>query len=385
MLLNFYIFRGLKKNLTYIICIISFISVAQQKLTGTKDFYIKIAPTYGFILEHKNNIGGLVKGRIPAFEIDFVKPTTGTKRWHHENNFPEVGLSFNYIDFANPNELGYNFSLSPYAEIPLNKKVRALRPVLRVCWGVSFMTKKFDIDNNPKNVVIGSHINTYFQVKSLWHINLSNKFRLEPGISFAHVSNGRSKTPNLGLNVVSFNLGLTYKINGDVAKVPLHDSTPTWKSKHEILIWDAAGFNEHEPPNGPVYFSNTFGANYYYNVRNTHKWGAGFDICYDKQNEYHLKTSGNPAQNQLDIVQLGVKACYAYNMGRVSFPIEMGYYAISKPKEDGPLFHRIGVRYYCKNGFMLNFTMKSHWAVAAHFDYGIGYLFSVKKKKTNAL
>jgi len=28
--------------------------------------------------------------------------------------------------------------------------------------------------------------------------------------------------------------------------------------------------------------------------------------------------------------------------------------------------------------------MKSHWAVAAHFDYGLGYRFSIKKKKVNA-
>jgi hypothetical protein len=354
-------------------------------MTGTKDFYIKVAPSYGFIYEHKSTIGNLVKGYIHALEIDFVKPTTGTKRWHHENNFPEVGLSLNLIDFSNPKQLGYCFALSPYIEIPLNKKVRATRPVVRICWGVSYLNKKFDINTDPKNIAIGSHLNTFVQWKVLWHLKLSNKFRLEPGLSFSHASNGRSQVPNLGLNVVSLNLGLTYKLNGDVTKVDLQDSSATWKSKHEILIWDGAGFNEHEPATGTKYFSNTFGVNYYYNVRNTHKWGAGFDVDYDLQNEYHLKTSGHPAQSWLDLVQLGVKACYAYNIGRVSLPIEMGYYAVSKPKEDGPIFHRIGIRYYCKNGLMFNFTMKSHWAVAAHFDYGLGYRFSLKKKKSHEL
>lgn len=369
----------------YLLILIPTIAFSQKEMTGTKDFYIKLAPTYGFIYEHRSTIGNLVKGYIPGLEIDFVKPTTGSKRWHRENNFPEVGLSFNFIDFANPKQLGYCYALSPYIEIPLNKKVRASRPVLRVCWGVSYLTKKFDINDNPKNIAIGSHWNTYVQWKMLWHLNLSNKFRLEPGISFAHASNGRSQVPNLGLNVASLNLGLTYKLNGEVAKSDLLDSSSVWKSKHEILIWDAAGFNEHEPPGGPKYFSNTFGANYYYNVRNTHKWGAGIDVCYDTQNAYHLETSGNPANGWTDILQLGVKACYAYNVGQISFPIEMGYYAVSKPKEDGPIFHRLGIRYYCKNGLMFNFSMKSHWAVAAHFDYGLGYRFSIKKKKVNAI
>ena len=377
--------KRLKKVLIYTFILSSFVVFSQNKMCGSKDFYIKVAPTYGFIFEHKSTIGNLVKGYIKGIEVDFVKPTTGSKNWHRENNFPEVGLSFNVIDFANPKQLGYCFALSPYIEIPLNKKERASRPVLRICWGVSYLTKKFDIDNNPKNIAIGSYLNTYVQWKILWHLNLSNKFRLEPGLSFAHASNGRSQVPNLGLNVVSFNLGLTYKLNGEVAKQDLRDSASIWKSKHEILFWDAAGFNEHEPANGTKYFANTFGVNYYYNVRNTHKWGAGLDLSYDLQNEYHLKTSGHPAQSWLDILQVGVKACYAYNIGQVSLPIEMGYYAVSKPKEDGPIFHRIGIRYYCKNGLMFNFTMKSHWAVAAHFDYGVGYRLSIKKKKPHAL
>lgn len=373
------------KIIAYLYFLVPFLSFAQKRMTGTNDFYIKVAPTYGFIFEQRSTIGNLVKGYIPGLEIDFVKPTTGSKRWHRENNFPEVGISFNYIGFANPKQLGQCFALSPFVEIPLNKKVRAIRPVLRLCWGVSYLTKRFDIDKNPKNIAIASHWNTFVQWKVLWHINLNNKLRFEPGLSFAHASNGRAQVPNLGLNVVSLNLGINFKINGEVVKSDLIDSSSVWPSKHEIIIWDAVGFNEHEPPGGPKYFANTFGANYYYNVRNTHKWGGGIDVSYDTQNAYHLETSGHPANSWTDVLQLGVKVCYAYNIGRISLPIEMGYYAVSKPKEDGPIFHRIGIRHYCKNGLIFNFTMKSHWAVAAHFDYGIGYRFSVKKKKVNAI
>jgi len=358
---------------------------AQKGMTGSKNFYIKIAPTYGFIFEQRNTTGALVKGYIPGMEVDFVKPTYGNKLWHHENNFPDIGISFNYIDFANPKQLGRCFALSPFVEIPLNKKVRAARPVLRICWGFSYLTKKFDINTNPKDIPIGSHLNTFVQWKLLWHLNLNEKIRLEPGLSFAHASNGRSQVPNLGLNVVSLNLGMNIKFDKHPVNSTLTDSASVWPSRHEVLVWYAAGFNEHEPPGGPKYFTNTLGLNYYYNVRNTHKWGAGIDLCYDDQNKYHLMTSGNPANSWTDVAQLGVKVCYAYNIGRVSFPIEMGYYAISKPKEDGPIFHRIGIRHYCKNGLMFNFTMKSHWVVAAHFDYGIGYRFSVKKKKVDAL
>jgi hypothetical protein len=355
---------------------------AQNGMTGSKNFYIKVAPTYGYIFEHRSTIGNLVHGYAPGLELDFLKPTYGNKKWHKEHNFPEVGLSFNFINFANPKQLGYCFALSPFIDIPLIKKPKNTRLYMRICWGAAYVTKHYDVNKNPKNIAIGSALNTYVQCKWFWHINLNKKIRLEPGFSFAHTSNGRAEVPNLGLNVVSLNLGITYKLKNDVVHAPLQDSGSLWGSKHELVIWDAVGFNENEPPNGQKYFANTFGINYYYNKKNTHKFGAGADVAYDTQNAYHLETSGHPSNGWTDLLQLGVKLCYSYNIGRVSLPIEMGYYAISKPKEDGPIFHRIGIRYYCKNGLMFNFTLKSHWAVASHFDYGFGYRFNLKKKRT---
>lgn len=373
----------LKKLLIFISVGLSFYLRAQSEMTGSKNFYLKIAPTQGFILEHRSTIGNLVKGYITGIGVDFVKPTYGNKKWHKENNMPEVGLTFNFINFANPAQLGYCYSLAPFIDIPLNKNQKQTRLYMRICWGASYVTKHFDINTNHKNIAIGSGLNTYVQWKWFWHLNLNKQLRLEPGFSFAHTSNGRAAVPNLGLNVVSLNLGITYKIKNETVHRTLTDSSSLWKTKHEILIWDAIGFNEHEPPNGPKYFANTLGVNYYYNKSNKHKFGAGFDISYDTQNKYHLETSGHPSNGWTDLLQLGPKLCYAYNIGRVSLPIEMGYYAISKPKEDGPIFHRIGIRYFCENGLMFNFTLKSHWAVASHFDYGIGYRFKLKKKTTN--
>lgn len=376
----------MKQKLFIILCIYSQSFVAQNKLTGNNNYYISFVPSYGFMVQHRSSIGALVKGYTPAYELNFIKPTSGNKKWHLENNYPEVGLSLGMIDFANPKQLGYCYSLAPFVEIPLNKKEKTSRLILRASWGLCYLTKRFDIENNHKNIAIGSHYNAFVQLRWFWHINISERFRLSPGFTFSHASNGRTQVPNLGLNVFLFNLGLTYKVNNKPIQKIINDSVySTWPSKHEILVWDAVGVNEHEPPGGPKYFANTFGLNYYYNLRNTHKWGAGVDVCYDTQNYYHMENGGYPAKNWTDIVQLGVKVCYAYNIGRVSLPIEMGYYAVSKPKEDGPVFHRIGVRYFCENGLMLSFTMKSHWAVAAHFDYGVGYRFSVKKKKINAL
>ncbi|MBS1637967.1 MAG: acyloxyacyl hydrolase [Bacteroidetes bacterium] len=359
-------------------------ALGQNKLTRSKNFYLKVNPNYGFIMEHHSYMAHLVTGYVPGVSVDFIKPTYGNKLWQRENNMPDIGLTFNFINFGNPRQLGYCYALAPFMDIPLNKKIKASRVIMRLCWGVSYLNRDFNIETDPKNIAIGSHWNTFVHFKWFWALNVSKRLRLEPGLSFSHASNGRAQVPNLGLNVISANLGITYKFLQEEEKMkPLDDSASVWPSKHEILVWAAGGFNETGFPGGPKYAAYTFGINYYYNKRNTHKFGGGVDICYETQNYVHLENAGHPAKSWMDIVTIGPKFCYSYNVGRISFPVEMGVYAVSKPKEDGLFFHRIGVRHYCKNGLVINFSLKSHWAVASHFEYGLGYRFSVKKRKIN--
>lgn len=360
-------------------------SLAQNRLTGSKNFYIKLSPGIGYIAAQHSYMDNLIDGYCKSLSVDFIKPTYGNKLWMRENNMPDLGVTATLIDFGNPRVLGQCYAVAPFIDIPLNEKVKPSRVILRVCWGVSYLNKDFNAATNHKNVAIGSHWNTYVHFRWFWGLNVSKNFRVEPGLSFSHASNGRSQVPNLGLNVLSFNLGLTYKfLKEEESLKPLTDSSTRRPSKHEVLIWTGAGFNETGAPGGPKYMAYTLAINYYYNKRNTHKFGGGFDICYETQNYHHLTNEGKPAKSWVDVVTLGPKFCYAYIVGRISFPIEMGVYAVSKPKEDGLFFHRIGIRHYCKNGLVLNFSLKSHWAVASHFEYGLGYRFSVKKRKFNA-
>ena len=56
----------------------------------------------------------------------------------------------------------------------------------------------------------------------------------------------------------------------------------------------------------------------------------------------------------------------------------MGYYAFQKAKPDGYVVSRIGVRYYSKSGVVAHFGLRTHFAVAYNFEYGLGYRFYLK-------
>lgn len=333
-------------------------------------------------MQHRATIGHLITGYVPMYELNLVKPSDGSKLWHLENNKPDVGLCLSVIDFNNPKVLGHSISLAPFVEIPLNKKERASRLIFRTSWGISYLTKRFDIKGNHKNIAIGSNWNAFVQFRFQWNINITNKFRIEPGIGISHVSNGRMQVPNLGLNLISLNLGLTYKLSDPQTEITKVDSITKVKSKHEILPWFSYGLNEKDPPGGPKLDAYTLSLNYFYNIRNTHKIGIGMDVFYEKSHVIDLETFNIPHATFADELRTGIKFAYSYNMGHLSFPIEMGYYLISPFNDDGPIFHRFGFRYTGDKGLFLQVGMKSHWIVAYHFDLGIGYRIPLKKKTT---
>ncbi len=351
---------------------------AQDKNINGSNWYIKPYANAAIIMQHREILANLIQGYPKIYELNIVKPTNGAKLWHLENNLPEIGLTFSVIDYANPGQLGYGIIAAPFAEIPLNKNISAKRLIMRLCWGPAFVTNPFNIKTNQKNYAIGSHLNAYVQFKWFWKIPINNKIELEPGFMFNHISNGRGQSPNLGLNVLGIGLGINFKaISKQEEKIILRDSSTAAKSKHEWCVWNAYGFNDGEIK-GKKQLVSTLSFEYHYNKRNTHKFGGGFDWFYEENYIKDLKTEGIKTNHVIDKTRFGPKICYSYNIGRVSFPIEMGIYLRQLTAPDGLIFHRLGIRYYGKKGLMINFGMRSHWAVAYNFDYGIGYRHYIK-------
>lgn len=349
----------------------------QNGVTGSPDWQIKPVLNQGFVLVHRISIGHLVKGYPSNYELNISKPTSGNKLWHHENNKPDLGISLQCLDFRNPSQLGYALTAAPYIEIPLNEKVKASRMILRMCFGATYITKAFQIHENHKNIAIGSHVNAFVQFKWFWHLQLSKNLRFEPGIAFTHASNGKSKNPNLGLNVVSLNFGLNILIPGKTKQeVTVVDSSTKVKSKNEILTLAAIGFNQREIAS-PGLRTFVYSLVYQRNVRNTHKFSAGLDFFYDQNYfiDYENKLLREP--EGFDKFRVSARVGYSYNVGRISFPIEIGYYAFQKVSPDGPVVSRIGVRYYSACGLVGHFGLRTHFAVAYTFEYGLGYRFFI--------
>ena len=380
-MLIFYNFVALLvKLLSYLFFIFVFVSQAlAQSITNTSSiWFIKPVVNNGIILVHRNNISHLVKGNPTIYELNIGKSSSGNKLWQIENNLPDIGISLQCIDFKNPLQLGYALTASPYIEIPLNKTPKIIRPSIRLCWGLTYITKSYDSNENKENIAIGSHFNSFVQFRCFWRFKLSNLLRIEPGICFTHASNGKAKNPNLGLNVASLNLGINYSIqskaNQSITKV---DSSTKAKSKNELIFFTAIGFNQKQIAS-PILKTFVYSFAYQRNLRNSHKYVLGIDVFFDQnylidyENVFKNKAQG------IDQLRMSIKLGYSYNVGRLSFPFEIGYYFFQKTNPDELIVNRLGVRYYSKTGLIAHFGLRTHFAVAYNFEYGLGYRFSLK-------
>lgn len=215
---------------------------AQQTTVDQNDFYIRGAYNYGFIAQQHNTIGHLINGNIWGFDVNYVKPTSGTKLWHKEHNFPEYGVGFSFFNLDNPKQLGNLYALYFFYDFPLNKREKPFRCYLRVGEGFAYAPVYFDPITNHKDNLISNPENVYINFKYHFGWNIGKRFRWEGGLNFSHASNGRFRVPNLGANMVMLNTGLVYKILAK-QKTPIDkvDSSSKALSKHELLFWPPTG------------------------------------------------------------------------------------------------------------------------------------------------
>jgi hypothetical protein len=142
-------------------------------------------------------------------------------------------------------------------------------------------------------------------------------------------------------------------------------------------VYSAFGYNQREVDNHYLY-CGLLSLEYHRNVRNTHKWGFGTDIFLDQNYIVDFEVGYQQQPKGIDNFRIAAKVCYSYNLGRVSFPIDVGYYVFQRVNPDGFIVSRIGMKYYAAKGLTFSVGLRTHFAVAYTFEYGVGYRFNLK-------
>ncbi len=366
-------------NLKRFVTILVFLSIvlcsrAQDKNIST-NYFFEGRSHIGFIWPHHASIRYLQRGHVPAFEIKFGKSTYGLRDWAVNHNYPDIGLAFYHANLQWPEVLGNVNALYGF----MNKTMyrgRIIDLSFDFQLGISMLSKHFDVDNNYYNIAIGSTYNAFFNLGVEANWKLTKKIFLINGVSITHYSNGAAKNPNLGLNVLSLNIGLKYYFKPHNINSKPEKLKP--KSIFDSSIIGAVGRKSISPDSHSFLTSSLIlDAGYYASA--TKRLAIGLDIFYDASIIKRMEKAGISDYSSIDNFRQGLRFSYEMIYGRVSFSIQMGSYIFVNWSDDGKLYNRLVMKYRYDR-YILNVGMKTHFGRADFLEWGIGYVFWNKMK-----
>ncbi len=340
-------------------------------LHTNKNFLAEAKIHYGFIMRHHKNMANMTNIHLSAFEFSISKQTDGNEIWHNAYAYPQYGISFWYSSLNNSEILGRAYAINPYINFPLFAK-HSFRLSYRFGVGLGWLSKRFDTRNNYRNIAISSRINSTIRMNLQSDFTFGN-IVISPGLGMTHFSNGNVKKPNLGINIVTANLGLTYTFGKLKYDNLIRKNMPKLTNSSDLTLIANIGTKAINKLGWNDYFVYNFELSYLRKVSYKSRFGAGIDLFYDIAESVILQNSGENISHNWQVIKPGVFAAYQLDISKLSLNFNLGRYIYSKYKGDGYIYNRLAIRYAVSKNVFLNISLKAHFAKADVTEYGIGY------------
>lgn len=336
-----------------------------------RNIFVSAQMAKGYLLAHRTSLSAVSKDYTNSLMIELGTKTIGKKAWQSVYNNPSLGMGYFHSTLSNNEVLGKANALYAFIEVPyfLEKKWVL---TYQFDGGLVYATKTFDLDDNVYNQAVGSPISAFLRFSYDLKVNLfKDKFIFKTGLGFTHISNGRTKMPNLGLNILDWHFYLAYNITPQQKRLT---PKPCLRKKHTFIGLVSAGGREESIGDGQSFAGNiTF--EYEYAVRNKSAWGLGLDMFYDDVMREELQQDGE-SKPTLYANRIGTHVSYAHYYGKIAYIVQLGYYTLYHYNPNLPFYFRIGLRAKASKHLMLNISLKTHLARADILEFGLGYYFS---------
>ncbi len=323
----------------------------------------------GFLWPHRPAAWYLVEGHAAAFEMNVEKRFNGDRPW--QRLYPGAGYGFGvmYSGMANPDIIGGGVRLIPYLHLPFIHREKSDFG-MRLGWGLGYIFKPFHRTENIKQIANGTRLNTAIQLMIEYRRDFG-RFRASAGVSIDHWSNGAYQLPNLGLNLISLSGGVGYAISPHPAAAMRLDTLPAARRPKEASIMGAFGICEVARPQSGQYSAYAVMGQMQWGISPRSSWAVGADVF----NKGTLLTRHPELResSRLAHTQLGLHTGWSLGLGRGELLVQMGAYVYTPFPDESAFFHRLGMRYKPGRKLLLHVGLKSHWAVADHWEWGIGY------------
>jgi len=346
-----------------------------------------VLPTNDFL--KGENMKGAPINSFHALSFSYGVQTVGQKEWHYVLNFPYYGISFYNANFFDSKELGYPTALYGFLGIPLKRWGRNTFGY-ELGFGLTYNWEPYNPYTNPFNVAIGSHQTVYVDANLFYKYRLSSGWHLKGGLGFSHFSNGATKQPNNGLNLLSPYVEVSYNLRKQ--PVLIRREVAAWKPNYELALQLGAGKkqevyrdqDDEELQSVEAFHLVNVSAAMLRQVSWKNKYGLGLDLSYDSQAGVSVKyrSDAMPEIKKSDILtdrmMFGIFGAYEFCIDRLSVASYLGYYALRKEFEDQTpaVYQKFGLKYHFRNNMYIGILVRAHnLSIADYIEWNVGYRF----------
>ncbi len=395
----------MKKILLFVF--ITTISFAQAPKENNEKAYTFLRAGYqvGSVLQTSEFLQGENATGVPidyfqSLRLEFGWQTNGVEDWHQVFNNPSYGIGIYGANFFDDVQIGTPSAIYGFFDWPF-KRYEKSNFSAELGFGVAYDWEEFDPESNPYNLVIGAGKSVYIDVGVKYTYEISKHLDISGQLSFSHFSNGSTKQPNAGINLVAPRINLAYNFQDDRPKFVKRE-LPKFKSKYEIVtsltygsksdVYDvinpksaADGANGYDSLRRESFNVISFIATFNKQISYNSKIGAGADVAIDNslgvQYKYNSVTGEkDKIDSELsDKIRIGAFVQYSLVINNLEAILGIGYYLKgSTPGNYEKAYQRLGGRYYIFENFSAGLNLRFYdFSRADHMEFNIGYRFGL--------
>lgn len=339
------------------------------------DWHLNGQVIKGFILQHNEHVAHLANSHPYGIELSLQQKLNGKREWESFYNKPIVSYGLSYYNLKNP-KLGHLIIGSAAMDLPLRRTEKTAL-YFRIGTGLVFSTNPYDRETNNQNNMVTSTISFLLQTRLTYEIQLNEQISLTPNLNVTHASNGAQQSPNRGINIITANMGVSYKIKSQQAEES-REIKPLDKTPYQLYLLLSGGRNTKTlQVREPLPFFNVllFGQKY---INEKSDLGIGLEYFHSYSLKKQLETDWfrqNDGGTIPDFKRFALLVGHELKFGKLGFITHLGVYLYNPSKSNMPIYTRFGLRYQFHENIMAQVALKTHAATAEQAELGIGWRF----------
>lgn len=342
-----------------------FLSLSAQE----KDSYaVSFSTFYG---EGVGNIKGIESNHAESYKLGL------SKRLHPENaewirllNAESVSVNFIYSDLdgiLRGYSFGKSYGLLSEADFRIAKK-NNFKLFFTPGFGLTYVSKTVFTD--PQTYIFGSHLNAILSASIKTEFQFYEDCSLITSLGFMHYSNGSTRIPNAGINIV--NVGFGIKKDFELKKSNSDNSPEKSMKKNAVEISVGAGERgKYKMKDG--FFKMGFYAGYHHFFNNTIAFRSGLDAVYYVQvfNPSVYDDTVPYWGKSYEHFRLGASAGVEVKMNKFAVAGNMGRYLYMESPYHQKMYWNASLKYYLSRKFGIQATLNAHKFQADFINWGL--------------